>query len=173
MRRATVVATTNPVQEAEAALAALHDRLVAGDETVTGADFAAARAAVDFAKARQAAAEQAERERAERERRERQEAARVRLAALDTAKTEQARGRLDAAIEAYVAEVVASWRELDAVADELQAAGLDARRTPAGLEYGRTRPRAPLQSAIRDAAEAAIGRHLGGRYPVNLMYPPD
>ncbi len=170
----TTTATPNTVAEAEAALAALHERLVAGDQTVTGADFAAARAAVDFARARQAAAERAEQQRVEREQREREEAARARLAALDPAKTEQARQQLAAAIEAFVAEVAASWRELDDVADELAAAGFDARRSPAGLALGRhTVQRAPLQSAIRDAAEAAIRRHLGGRYPVNLAQPPD
>ncbi len=165
---------TNTVAGAEAALADLRARMVAGDQTVTPADFTRARAAVDFAKARQAAEEEAARQREERERRERQEAAKARLEALDTAKPERARQRLDAALDGYVAAVAEAWRELDDLGAELSAAGLDVQNTPTGLHAcGRTVRRAPLQMAIHTAAAAAVKRHLGGRHRLDLNSPPD
>ncbi len=160
--------------EAEAALADLRARMVAGDETVTPADFTRARAAVEFAQARQAAEEEAERRRAEQDRRERQEAARARLEALDTKEVDAARRRLDAALDGYVAAVAEAWRELDDLGAELSAAGLDVQNTPTGLHAcGVTVRRAPLQMAIHTAVAEAIKRHLGNRHRLDLNSPPD
>ena len=55
----TTKPTTPGVAEAEAAFAALHDRLMAGDPGVTAHAYAEARASIDFASARQDAAQRA------------------------------------------------------------------------------------------------------------------
>ncbi len=183
-----MTATTDPVAEAAQALAdaegafnALHDRLLAGDTTITAFEYATAEGAVNFARARLAAAERAERERVERERRDTLAALQARLRGLDPKPVEKARQRLAEALEAYVL-AAGGWNdELDAVRLELSAAGLqeapgvDPYRADAytGITIGEVRARPwPLQRHISTLAREVLQLRCP-RMAISLDNPQD
>ncbi len=167
-----MTATANPptLAAAEAAFAALHERLLAGDPGVTARAFSEARAAVEFALARQDAAHRAGAQRAEEERQRRVDDATARLAALDTAAHDAARDRLRAALDALAVAVLARTAELgEIVAESGTAYGPGGRVTLGGV----TRDSLPFQRAIRDLAEDAVREHFGPRQPFDLNFPRD
>jgi len=158
------------VAEAEAAYAALHERLMAGDPAVTQRAYSEARTAVDFASARQEAARRAEAQRAAEERQRRVDDATARLAALDTAAHDAARDQIRAALDALAKSVLARSAELgQIVAESGTAYGPGGRVTLAGV----TRDQLPFQRAIRDLAEDAVRAHFGPRQPFDLNNPRD
>jgi len=165
--------TANPptLAEAEAAFAALHDRLLTGDPAVTPRAYAEARDAVDFATARQDAAQRAAVQQAEEERRQRVDAARARLAALDTAAHDAARDQLRAALDALARETVAWSAELSAI---VAVPGVGYGSTPGQVTLGGvTRRPLPFQSLVRVLVIDVVREHFGPRQPVDLNYPPD
>jgi len=153
------------VAEAEAAFAALHERLIAGDPGVTARAFSEARAAVDFALARQDAAHRAGAQRAEEERQRRVDDATARLAALDTADHDAARERVAEALAALAATCLdrsAALGEIVGQAGVSYEAG--GRVTLGGLTV---RPLG-FQSVIVALAEESVRRHFGPRHPFGL-----
>ncbi len=177
----TVAEAQHALQEAEAALQALHNRLAAGDTTITPASFSKAADLVRFHQARLAGAERHAEAQAEQERQERLAQLRQDLpATLDTADVDQARAAMEAAIDAYVAACRAYQERLNDALDALEDPSLAP--LPAGLgrgQYGtvtigrRTYRPASAQRAIRDAAEAAVRQHYGPRFRFDLGNPPD
>jgi len=169
-----VTTTTNnsapTLAEAEAALVALHDRLLTGDPAVTAHDYAEARAAVEFASARQEVARRAEAQRAAEERQQRVDDATARLAALDTAAHDAARDQLRAALDNLAVAVLSRSAELGEI---VGAAGVS--YGPGGRVTlgGVTRDQLPYQRIIRDVAEDAVRAHFGPRQWFDLNSPPD
>jgi len=158
------------VAEAEAAFAALHERLLAGDPGVTAHAYAEAKSAIDFATARQDAARRAEAQRADEERQRRVDAATARLAALDTAAHDAARDQLRAALDELALAVLSRSAELgQIVAESGTAYGPGGRVTLAGV----TRDQLPYQRIIRDVAEETVRQHFGPRHPFDLNNPRD
>jgi len=162
-----VTATANPptLAAAEAAFAALHERLLTGDPGVTARAYAEARDAVDFASARQEAARRAEVQQAEEERRRRVEAAGARLVALDTADHDAARARLAEALAALAATCLDRAAALGEIVGQAGVSYEAGGRVTLG---GVTRGPLAFQSAIRDLAEEATRRHFGPRQPFGL-----
>jgi len=158
------------VADAEAALASLHDRLLTGDPAVTPREFSEARAAVDFARARQDATQRAAVQQAEEERRRRVDDATARLAALDTDAHDAARDRLRAALDALAVAVLARSAELGNIVGEAGVSyGPGGRVTLGGV----TRDQLPYQRIIRDVAEETVRHHFGPRQPFDLNNPRD
>jgi NADH dehydrogenase/NADH:ubiquinone oxidoreductase subunit G len=158
--------TTPGVAEAEAAFAALHDRLMAGDPAVTAHAYAEARAAIDFASARQEAAHRAAAQQAEEERQQRFDDAKERLAALDDAAHDAARDQLRAALDNLALAVLDRSAELGQIVAE---AGVSYGPAPGQVTLGGLTVR-PLgfQSVIVALAEETTRRHFGPRHPFGL-----
>jgi len=163
------------VAAAEAAYAALHERLLAGDPGVTAHAYAEARASIDFALARQEAAERAAAQQAAVEQQQHFDDAKVRLAALDDAAHDAARDQLRAALDNLAVAVLDRRAALAELAD---AAGVS--YGPGGTVTIGSVPlgsvtRGPLsyQRAIRDLAQEAVRRHFGPRQWCDLENPPD
>ena len=155
-------------------------RREAGDHAVTADDLLRAEAEERFGRARAAAEAKRAADEAEAVRLRRIEAVRASLPErLGPAVLEKARRRLDAAVDAWV-EACAGY---DAARGELYNELTSLAPLPRGLEpngygYGsivdgaETYRLAPTQSAITEAARAAIGKHYGGRQSVTLDRPP-
>ncbi len=167
----TIANPAPTVAAAVEALAALHDRLIAGDATVTPDQYAAAENAVAFARVRQEAARRAEEQREEAERRASLAAATERLAAMDTTQVERTRQQLAEALDAHAVAVLAWAAELGAI----QAASGVAWGLGGSVRLGAVeRRQQPFQSTIRDLAEDVVRRHFGPRAPFGLAgYLPD
>jgi len=166
----TIANPAPTLAEAEAAFAALHERLVTGDPAVTPRAYAEARAAVDFATARQDAAQRAAVQQAEEERQQRLATATARLVALDSSDHDAARDQLRAALDALAVAVLARSAELGQI---VGAAGVS--YAPGGTVTlgGVTRRPLPFQSLVRDLVIDVVRERFGPRQPVDLNYPPD
>lgn len=167
-------ATANPapatVAEAEATLAALHDRLLNGDPGVTQAAYTEAQSAVDFARAREEAAQRAAVRQAAEERREAVATATARLAALDNSAHDAARDQLRTALDALALAVLDRSVELAEIGRTAATAyGPGGSVTLGGV----TRGQLPYQSLIRDIVTAAVREHFGPRQRVDLNNPTD
>ena len=162
--------TAPTVAEAEAAFAALHERLMAGDPAVNQRAYSEARTAVEFASARQEAARRAEAQRAAEERQQRVDDATARLADLDTAEHDAARDQLRAALDNLAKSVLSRSAELGEI---VGAAGVS--YGPGGRVTlgGVTRDQLPYQRIIRDVAEETVRQHFGPRQPFDLNFPRD
>ncbi len=177
----TVAEATQHLRDAEAALARLHDRLAAGDSTITPAAFEKAESAVRFAQARLRGAERQAEAQAEAARLQRIEQLREELTTtLDPAPVEQARQAMETAIEQFVAACRAYDDRCadadDALADpslaplprDLGKGDQPGHLRVGGQEYRRARP----QMGIHRAGMAAITRYYP-RHQVNLGNPQD
>ncbi len=105
----------------------------------------------------------------------------ARLRTLDSTPVEKARHQLERALEAYISAAVAFNSELDAVRDDLTAAGLQNHPSvnlyKAGpfpgitVESAELQPQ-PVQRVISQVAKAAIARHFA-RGEISLDRPGD
>jgi len=159
------------VAEAEAAFAALHERLLTGDPGVTQRAYAEAKSAIDFASARQEAAQRAAAQQAAAEQQQRFDDAKERLAALDTAAYDTARARLADALD----ELAVAVLDRSAVLGEIVVAAGGGYGPGFGQVALGSVTRGPLsyQRAIRDLAQEAVRRHFGPRQWCDLENPPD
>jgi hypothetical protein len=162
-------ATAQAIAEAEAALAAVEQRIKAG-ESVTAAELGQAELDVKLARTRHEMAKEAAVEQREAHRLERIAAIRASLPAhLDPARLDGPRQALEAALDGWFA----AYAEHDAaLADAWNALSAEAPRSTPGVKLndggvhgsvtiaGQTYRNAPAQRALVDAARAAYGRHF-------------
>lgn len=166
----TIAEAEQDILEAQRALGALHDRLVAGSR-VTATDWQAAEAAIRFAEARKEAAEQQDRDRRTSARAAQFNALQQRLQALDDTAIVAARAALEQAAD-QLAQAVGVWNaELEAVRAALSPLGAEPGVEPYIRERGRVGVKIgaiivapqPLKHVLYDVALDIFDRYLPRR----------